>query len=56
MAFTELVAMAVGAVLAAALALGGMIMVPTIVLALWHAAWCGALHIISAREFKALKK
>ncbi|MBO7304723.1 MAG: hypothetical protein J6V09_05830 [Clostridia bacterium] len=56
MAFTELVAMAVGAVLAAALALGGMIAVPAIVLALWHAAWCGALHIISAREFRALKK
>ena len=55
-AFTEMVAMAVGAVLAATLALGGMIMVPTVVLALWHAAWCGVLHIISAKEFKALKK
>lgn len=49
---TELLAMAVGGVLAIVLSLGGMSLVPSFALALWQAAWCGVLHFISVKTFK----
>ncbi len=52
LALTELIAMAVGGVLAIVLSLGGMSLVPSFALALWQAAWCGMLHFISVKTFK----
>jgi len=56
LAITELIAMAVGGVLGILLSLGGMLLVPSAALAVWQAAWCGVLHIVSRREFRCAKK
>ena len=50
---TKLISMAVGGAMAAVLSIGGMTLVPTLVLAAWQAGWCVALHIISIRSFRA---
>ena len=52
LAFTELIATAVGGALAIVLSLGGMSLVPSFALALWQAAWCGVLHFISVKTFR----
>ena len=52
LAVTELIAMAVGGILAIVLSLGGMSLVPSFALALWQAAWCGMLHFISVKTFR----
>ena len=50
MAVTELIAMGVGTVLAAVLSLAGLLDgAPSMLLALWHAAWCVVLAVISRR-------
>ncbi len=49
MAVTELLAMGVGSILAATLSLSGMIGVPSLLLVLWHVAWCAALAVISKK-------
>ncbi len=49
---SEKIALAVGGVLAAILSIGGMFIVPPVVLALWQAAWCGVLHVISLKTFR----
>ncbi len=52
LAVTELIAGGVGAALGLLLAIGGMLAVPTVALAVWQAGWCGVLHFISSRSFK----
>lgn len=54
-AFTELLAMIVGAVLAVVLALAGITVIPSVVLGLWQVAWCGALLFLSKRTFNTKK-
>lgn len=56
LAKTELLAMTVSAVMAAVLALGGMILTPSVFLGAWQAAWCGALHVVSARTLGTHRK
>jgi hypothetical protein len=46
----ELIAMAVGGVLAAVLSIGGMTLVPSVALALWHVIWCAAFYFISKKS------
>lgn len=52
LAVTELLAMAVGGVMAVVLSVGGMSLVPSFVLAAWQVAWCGVLHFISSKTFR----
>ncbi len=52
---SELISMAVGGVMAAVLSLGGMTLVPTVVLAAWQAGWCIALSVIAKRSFRSGK-
>ncbi|MBR2343357.1 MAG: hypothetical protein IKA64_03795 [Clostridia bacterium] len=52
----ELVAMIVGAALGVLLSVMGMLAVPAPALALWQAAWCLALYILSARSFGLQKR
>lgn len=56
LAITELIAMTVGGVLGILLSLGGMLLVPSVALAIWQSAWCGVLHVVSVREFRFSKK
>lgn len=56
LSITELIAMAVGGVLGILLSVGGMLLVPSVALAVWQAAWCGIVHIVSAKEFRCSKK
>ncbi len=54
---SERIAMAAGGALTFILAVGGMLIVPPIALAVWQAGLCGAVHIISRRTFpKKIKK
>lgn len=55
LAITELLSMTVGGVLAIVLSLGGMTLVPSVLLAAWQAAWCGALHFVSRKGFRITK-
>ncbi len=52
----ELVAMTAGGVIAILLSVCGVLTLPSLVLAAWQAVWCGALHILSSRVFRASKK
>ena len=52
---TELISMAIGGLLAAVLAIGGMTNVPSIAFAVFQIAWCGVLHFISAVSFRFAK-
>ena len=54
-AVTELSAMVVGATLAVVLALAGITVIPSVVLACWQAAWCGVLFFLSKRTFNTKK-
>jgi hypothetical protein len=56
LSLTELVSMIVGSALAVVLAIGGMIFVPALALALWQAAWCVVLGFISFHSFGGKKK
>ena len=49
---TELIFMAVGAALAVFLAIGGMMVVPATVLALWQVGWCAVLSVRSKLHFR----
>ena len=40
-----------GGVFAIVLALSGQMILPSVIFAAWHAAWCGALHLVSAKIF-----
>ena len=51
----ELSAMSVGASLAVILALSGMMVVPSFILAIWQLAWCGVLFFMSYRTLKTSK-
>ncbi len=55
LSIVELSAMAVGATLAVVLALSGMMVVPSFVLAAWQLAWCGVLFFMSYRTLKTSK-
>ena len=55
LSIVELSAMAVGATLAVVLALSGMTVVPSFILAVWQLAWCGVLFFMSHRTLKASK-
>ena len=46
---TELIAMIVGAALAVLCSLGGVNIVPSVILALWQGAWCGVVWFLSRR-------
>ena len=52
---TELIAMVIGGLLAAVLAIGGMSVVPSIAFAVFQIAWCAVLHFISAVSFRFAK-
>ena len=52
LALTELMALAVGAALGAALSLGGMAQAPTAALGLWQLLWCVGVGLLCYREFK----
>ena len=49
---TELISMIVGAVLAVALAIGDMFVLPATMLALWQVIWCAVLYIRSKIAFQ----
>ena len=49
---SELISMAVGGVLAAVLAIGGMTLVPSVALGAWHAIWCFACYFISKKGMR----
>ena len=55
LSIVELSAMAVGGTLAVLLALSGMTVVPSFVLAIWQLSWCGVLHFMSRRALKSSK-
>ena len=55
LSIVELSAMAVGATLAVVLALSGMMVVPSCVLALWQLAWCGVMFFMSYRTLRSSK-
>ena len=49
---SELIAMAVGGVLAAVLSIGGMTLVPSVALAAWHVIWCAVFYFISKKSLR----
>ena len=49
----ELISMGVGAALATVLTFSGMTLVPSVILAALQTAWCAAVHIMTARCFRA---
>ena len=51
----EEIAMITGAALAVLFSFAGLSLVTSIALAAWQAAWCGALHFVSAKALKTLK-
>ena len=55
LSIVELSAMAVGATLAVVLAISGMMVVPSFVLAIWQLAWCGVMIFMSHRTLKTSK-
>ena len=55
LSIVELSAMAVGATLAVVLAMSGMMVVPSFVLAVWQLAWCGVMIFMSHRTLKSSK-
>ncbi len=55
LSIVELLAMAVGATLAVVLALSGMMVVPSLALAVWQLAWCGVMLFMSYRTLKTSK-
>lgn len=52
LALTEIMALAVGAALGAALSLGGMTQAPTVALGMWQLLWCVGVGFLSYREYK----
>lgn len=55
LSIVELSAMAVGATLSVVLAMSGMMVVPSFVLAAWQLAWCGVMIFMSHRTLKSSK-
>jgi len=49
----ELISMGVGAALATVLTFSGMTLVPSVILAALQTSWCAAVHIMTARCFRA---